>query len=88
MPQADEQARAAETKKRCEELGRRGLLIEQWGLDDIGADLVWCGRDGSPTKVHRIQSVVLSGGEYRQFQPTDEGITELIGELIEEHTIG
>ena len=56
--------------------------------NDIGADLSWCGRNGSPTKVHRIQSVVLAGGEYREFPPTDEGMTQLVGELIDDHTIG
>jgi len=79
---------AAETQARCRQLQEKGLLIEHWTLDDIGADLSWCGRDGSPTKVHRIQSVVLTGGEYRQFPPTEEGIAELIGELIEDHTLG
>jgi electron transfer flavoprotein beta subunit len=64
------------------------MLIEQWTLDDIGADLAWCGRDGSPTKVHRIQSVVLAGGAYREFPPTAEGAATLIGELIDDHTIG
>jgi len=69
-------------------LAAKGLLIEAWGLDDMEADLTWCGRDGSPTKVHRIQSVVLAGGEYREFPPTDEGLTELVAELIDDHTIG
>jgi hypothetical protein len=66
----------------------KALLIEQWTLDDIDADLAWCGRDGSPTKVHRIQAVVLAGGEYKEFPPTDEGAAALVGELIEDHTIG
>ena len=87
-PDADEQTRSREVEKRCEALKERGLLIEQWSLDDTEADLQWCGRDGSPTKVHRIQSIVLSGGEYREFPATEQGINELVGELIEEHTIG
>ncbi len=69
-------------------LKEKGLLLEAWTLDDIGAEMAWCGVDGSPTKVHRIQSVVLTGGEYHELPPTDEGVAELIGELIEEHTIG
>ena len=73
---------------RGEELTKRGLLIEQWDLDRIEADLTWCGRSGSPTKVHRIQSVVLTGGDYRELPATDEGAETLIGELIEDHTIG
>ncbi|MCK4277003.1 MAG: electron transfer flavoprotein subunit beta/FixA family protein [Phycisphaerae bacterium] len=88
MPDASQQEKATEVKKRCEALKGRGLLLEQWSLDDIEADLAWCGRDGSPTKVHRVQSIVLAGGEYREFPPTDEGIAELVGDLIEDHTIG
>jgi electron transfer flavoprotein beta subunit len=88
MPQADDNAKAAEVEARQAALAAKGMLIETWNLDDIGADLAWCGRDGSPTKVHRIQSVVLAGGEYREFPPTDEGLTRLVGELIEDHTIG
>jgi hypothetical protein len=32
--------------------------------------------------------VVLAGGEYREFPPTDDGLTQLVGELIDDHTIG
>lgn len=80
--------KAIEVEKYCKGLAEKGLLIEQWSLADVDADLAWCGRDGSPTKVHRIQSVVLTGGEYREHAPTDEGVSELIAELIHEHTIG
>ena len=82
------EARAAETRRRAGELAARGLLIDQWNLDDIGADLAWCGGAGSPTRVHRIQSIVLAGGAYREFEPTQESIGQLIGELIQDHTIG
>jgi len=78
----------AELTKRCERLREQGLLIEQWNLDDVEADLNWCGRSGSPTKVHQIQALVLTGGEYREYPATDEGVEELVGHLIEEHTIG
>ncbi len=88
MPGATDDAKAAEVKARQAALAEKGMLIEMWNLDDIAADLAWCGRDGSPTKVHRIQSVVLAGGEYREFPPTDDGLTKLVGELIEDHTIG
>ncbi|KKK75418.1 hypothetical protein LCGC14_2873920, partial [marine sediment metagenome] len=73
---------------RIEALTGAGLFIEQWDLDTIEADLTWCGRSGSPTKVHRILSVVLTGGEYKEFPPTDDGLRGLVAELIEEHTIG
>ncbi len=88
MPEATDEARAAEVERRCAELDARGLLLEQWTLDELDVDLAWCGMAGSPTKVHRIQSVVLTGGEYKEYPPTDEGVAQLVGELIEDHTIG
>ena len=69
-------------------LAEKGLLIKQWDLDDLGADLTWCGRDGSPTKVHRIMSVVLDGKESKPVEPTQAGIDAMVHELIDQHTIG
>jgi len=80
--------KAAEVGKYCDKLADRGLLIEQWDLDALECDLGWCGVNGSPTKVHRIQSVVLTGGEHKQFPASDEGVATLIDELVAEHTIG
>lgn len=80
--------KATEVEKFCKKLADKGLLIEQWSLEDIDADMQWCGRSGSPTKVHRIQSVVLTGGAHRTVEPTDEAITQMVGELIQDHTIG
>ena len=79
---------AAETDKRCRALAEKQLLIEQWDLDAAEADLTWCGRSGSPTKVHRIQSVVLTAAEHKAIPPTDDGLRDLVAELIEDHTIG
>ena len=69
-------------------LAEKGLLIKQWDLDDLDADLTWCGRDGSPTKVHRIMSVVLDGKESKAVEPTQAGIDAMVHELIDQHTIG
>ena len=85
---ATPEERAAEVKAQSETLAGQGLLIEQWNLDDIGADLAWCGGAGSPTRVHRIQSIVLAGGAYKEFAADMAGVRALIGELIEDHTIG
>jgi electron transfer flavoprotein beta subunit len=71
-----------------EALREKGMLIEEWNLEDVKADLTWCGKNGSPTKVHRIQSVVLTATEQKQIEPTEDGIRDLIHELIEDHTIG
>ncbi len=84
----DKAAQEAYVNERVAELQQAGMLIEQWNLDDIEADLQWCGRDGSPTKVKRIQSVVLKGAGYNEFQNSDEDMHRLVHMLIEDHTIG
>lgn len=73
--------------RKCSELENKGLLIKQWNLDFLGADLKWCGRNGSPTKVHRIQSVVLAAKESKTIEPTDDGLSDMIHELIEDKII-
>ena len=78
----------AAVQRQAEALRARGLLIEQWNLDDIGADLAWCGLAGSPTKVHRVQSIVLTKAGYTEIPPTEAGIRRLIHELIVDHTLG
>ena len=74
MPEAAEEQLAAETQRRVEALKARGLLIEQWDLDDIHADLTRCGLAGSPTKVHRVQAIVLTKEGYTEIPPTEEGV--------------
>jgi len=88
MPDAAPEARAAEVETRAAALQARGLLITQWTLDDIKADLAWCGRDGSPTKVKRIQSVVLKGTAFRKVEANEAEIAAMVHELIADHTIG
>ena len=74
-------------KERVDTLAQKGLLIQQWDLDTVGADLAWCGRSGSPTKVHRIQSVVLAAKESKDIPPTDQGVAAMIHELIQDKII-
>jgi electron transfer flavoprotein beta subunit len=69
------------------ELEQKGLLIKQWDLDFLEADLNFCGQAGSPTKVHRIQSVILATKENKNIEPTTEGISDMIHELIEDKII-
>jgi len=86
-PDADEPEITELIKLRSMSLEEKGLLIRQWDLDLLEADLTWCGMSGSPTKVHRIQSVVLTAKESKDIQPTPDGIADMIHELIEEKTI-
>ncbi len=86
-PDADAETVEKITQETCRQLEEKGLLIKQWDLDMIDADLSWCGQSGSPTKVHRIQSVVLTAKETKEVEPTEQGIADMIHELIAEKTI-
>jgi electron transfer flavoprotein beta subunit len=86
-PGADEETIRSLAERKREGLEGKGLAIKQWDLGELGADLNWCGRNGSPTKVHRIQSVVLGAKESKNIEPSDEGITGLIHELLEDKII-
>lgn len=73
----------------CQEAMRiAGTALEQWDLDDIKADLNWCGLAGSPTKVHRVQSIVLTKEGFSSVEATEEGVLKMIHELIVDHTLG
>jgi electron transfer flavoprotein beta subunit len=88
MPNATAEQKEAEVARRLETLRMKGLVIEQWNLDDFKADLQWCGMAGSPTKVHRVQSIVLTKEGYTEMPPTEEGVRKMVHELIVDHTIG
>jgi electron transfer flavoprotein beta subunit len=88
MPGAADADRAAEVRRRADPLKQSGLLIEQWGLDEIHADLDRCGLAGSPTKVFRVQAIVLTKQGYTEIQPTEDGVRQLIHELVVDRTLG
>jgi len=86
-PAADDATIKQLVTERAGTLEQKDLLIKQWNLDDLAADLTWCGRSGSPTKVHRIQSVVLAAKESKEIEPTSEGVAAMIHELINDKII-
>ena len=87
-PSAGDEEKETEMLRQAEVLRARGLMLEEWNLDDIGADLNWCGLSGSPTKVQRVQSIVLTKEGHTQVPPTDEGIRGMIRELVADRTLG
>ncbi len=88
MKEATDEQRGTEQARRLETLQMKKLEIPKWNLDDITADLEWCGLSGSPTKVHRVQSIVLTKEGFTEVPATEEGIREMIRGLIEDHTLG
>ncbi|MFA6103791.1 MAG: electron transfer flavoprotein subunit beta/FixA family protein [Victivallaceae bacterium] len=71
-----------------EALKQKGLLIYEWSADDVGADKGRTGLAGSPTKVKNIMSVVLTATDTKKIEPSEEGIKNLVHELIDDHTLG
>lgn len=59
-----------------------------WDIEAIKADVESCGLSGSPTKVKKIQSVVLTSGDIKMVENNMGGIAEMVHDLIADHTIG
>ncbi len=64
------------------------LLIEEWSVDDIGADVGQLGLSGSPTKVKKIENVVFTGRDSKVMTGSDNDIEDLMKDLIANHAIG
>jgi electron transfer flavoprotein beta subunit len=62
----------------------RNLFIQTYSADDLKVDEERCGIKGSPTKVHKVESVVLSGGSQEMIEPTRDGMGILIDKLLED----
>ena len=65
-----------------------GVLFKMWGQKELGLPDERCGFAGSPTKVKKVQKVVLTAKDVKQIPNTDEGVRSLIHELCDEHIIG
>ena len=66
----------------------KGLVIKEWSAADVNADVNRIGFAGSPTKVKQIMSVVLAAGDFKSVEATEAGVSNLVHELIEDHTLG
>jgi len=62
--------------------------IVLWDAAAIEAERELVGLRGSPTRVKKIDSVVLAAGDARLVDASDEGVRALVLELIEEHILG
>jgi len=64
------------------------LHIDEWSVADLDADVEMLGLSGSPTKVKKIDNVVLQQKESKVLTSNDKDIEMLIKELISSHVIG
>jgi electron transfer flavoprotein beta subunit len=69
-------------------LGERKLRIPVWSADDIGAGEGSIGLAGSPTKVHKVNMVVLESSGSKSITADQEGIAAMIAELVREYIVG
>lgn len=79
---------AAAAKPLIDAATRENRIIKVWDADVIGAEAEKIGMKGSPTKVKKIESIVLQGGDFVKIEPTEEGARALIHELVSEHILG
>lgn len=79
----------AETKDYTELYSNRPYLqIEEWTVEDLKADVEMLGLSGSPTKVKKIENVVLQQKESKVLTSHDNDIDGLMKSLIDSHVIG
>jgi electron transfer flavoprotein beta subunit len=68
-------------------LDERGLKITVWDGSDIHIDYNRVGLHASPTKVTKVESIILQSEESKDFEANREGMEALVQELVAEYTI-
>lgn len=68
-------------------LAERGQRIPVWTAADIGAAEENLGLAGSPTKVFKIDYVVLETSESKQVPASPDGVSGLIQELVQDYIL-
>jgi electron transfer flavoprotein beta subunit len=68
-------------------LDARGLKITVWSGEDAGVDYDRVGLSGSPTKVLKIDSVVLGAEGSKEFEASEMGVLALVQELVEDYIL-
>ncbi len=68
-------------------LAERDLQIEVWSGADVGVDYARVGLAGSPTKVLKVDFVVLGSKESKAFEADESGVAALMQELVKEYVL-
>ncbi len=78
-----------ETKDYTEMMTNKPYLrIEEWSVADLDANVESLGLSGSPTKVKKIENVVLIHKDSINLSVNDKDMDYLMKELIDSHVIG
>ena len=59
-----------------------------WNADDIAPEMERLGLKGSPTKVKKIDNVVLAHKEGERVEPNEAALSGLVAALMDDHIIG
>ena len=70
------------------QMQRNKDIISLWDIAAIHARVEGCGLAGSPTKVKKIESVILKSEDIKMIENTGESIADMVHELIADHTLG
>jgi electron transfer flavoprotein beta subunit len=66
-------------------LAERDQKITVWSAADVGADYGRVGLAGSPTKVLKVNSVVLEANGSKEYEASPEGVSALVQELVQDY---
>ncbi len=68
-------------------LAERGQKIAVWSAADVRAEYDRVGLSGSPTKVLKVDFVVLESGDIKEVGASQEGMSELVQELVQDYVL-
>jgi electron transfer flavoprotein beta subunit len=68
-------------------LAERDLKIAVWTGEDVGLDYDRVGLSGSPTKVLKVDFVVLESQDSKAFDADEAGVAALVGELVGDYVL-
>ncbi len=60
-------------------------VIPVWKAEDLELDIKRCGIKGSPTRVHKIESITLAGGDLELYDTNSKAIKQLVQDLRKDY---
>lgn len=74
--------------KLVHEYRERRLYINTLTTDDMNINIERCGLKGSPTKVYKVESVVLASNGHKKIEASKNGLGDLVDQLMNDHIFG
>ena len=74
--------------KLVHEYKERRLYINTLTTDDMNINIERCGLKGSPTKVYKVESVVLASNGHKKIEASKNGLGDLVDQLMNDHIFG